>query len=179
MQSNGYGRGAGKADRGLVYGKTRVRIHDLCPGLAKHQASVKHSRFAARLHHYVIWIDLHAPIFFDIFGHRLTQFRNAISRGIAMVTIRQSLAPGLHNIFRRLEVGLADAKVDDFAALGGQCVGPGQNFECCFRAQAVHSIRKFHGPGYGMMGRWTPPVTSVYSQRSSIKFCYLFEKAMA
>ena len=56
------------------------------------------------------------------------------------MTVTQRLDCRLYNVFRRLEVGLPDSKVNDVTPLTRECLGTGQNFKGCFRAQPLHLL---------------------------------------
>ena len=53
----------------------------------------------------------------EIGSHRLAQRRDAVRGRIAVVAVAQRLDRGLDDEIRRAEIGLADAEIDDVAAL--------------------------------------------------------------
>ena len=56
-----------------------------------------------------------------------------------MMAVAQGLHRGLNDKIGRAEIGLADAEVDDVAALRRQGVGPGKHSEGVFLADAIES----------------------------------------
>ncbi len=73
----------------------------------------------------------------QIGGDRLAQRENAGRRGIAVLAVMQRLDRGLDNMRRGFEIGLADAEVDDVAALRLQGGGFRQHRERVFLADAI------------------------------------------
>ena len=70
-------------------------------------------------------------------GHRLAQRRDAVRRRIAVMAVAQRLHRRLDDEIRRAEIGLADAEIDDVAALRDQGIGAGEHREGIFLADAV------------------------------------------
>ena len=68
---------------------------------------------------------------------RLAQRRNAVRRRVAVVAVAQRLDRGLDDEVGRAEVGLADAEIDDVAALRRQRIGARQHGKGVFLADAV------------------------------------------
>ncbi len=68
---------------------------------------------------------------------RLAQGENAVRRGIAMLAVAQRLDGRLDDMRRRLEVGLADAKVDDVPPLALQLGGLRQHREGVLLTDAI------------------------------------------
>src|SRR4029077_11025813 len=60
-----------------------------------------------------------------------------VRRGVAVMAVTDRLDGGFLDVRGRLEVGLADAEVDDVAALGGERVGARQHREGVLLADAV------------------------------------------
>ena len=75
----------------------------------------------------------------NVGGDRLAQRGDAVGRRVAVVVVGERLAAGLDDVRGRREVGLADAEIDDVAALGGQRVGARQHLEGAFGAEARHA----------------------------------------
>ena len=67
-------------------------------------------------------IDLDAVAAGHVGRHRLAQRQDAVRRRVAVMAVAQRLDRGLDDVRRRLEVGLADAEVDDATALALQVV---------------------------------------------------------
>ena len=79
-------------------------------------------------------------------GDRLAQRRNAGRRRVAVVAVAQRLDRRLDDEIGRAEIGLADAEIDDVAALRDKRVGAGEHREGIFLADAVESRDGFqHG----------------------------------
>ena len=66
----------------------------------------------------------------------LAQGREAVGGGVAVGAVAQGLHAGLDDVFRRAEVGLADAEIDDVVAFGGEFLGAGQHLEGALGAEA-------------------------------------------
>ena len=80
-------------------------------------------------------LDLEALV--QVGGDRLAQRRNAGRRRIAVVPVAQRLHRRLDDEFGRAEIRLADAEVDDVAALRGERVGARQHGEGVLLADPV------------------------------------------
>ena len=82
-------------------------------------------------------MHLHAVTALQVGGDRLAQGQDALRRRVAVVAVAQRLDGGLDDMRRRLEVGLADAEVDDVLALALERVGAGEHLEGRLRSQPV------------------------------------------
>ena len=82
-------------------------------------------------------LDLDAVAAVQVLRHRLAQRQDALRRRVAVVAVAQRLDGGLDDVLGRLEVGLADAEVDDVLALALQVGGAGQHLEGGLGAQAL------------------------------------------
>ena len=82
-------------------------------------------------------LDLEALV--QIGGDRLAQRRDAVGRRVAVMAVAQRLDRGLDDKLGRAEIGLADAEIDDVAALRGKRVGAREHREGVFLADAVES----------------------------------------
>ena len=60
-------------------------------------------------------VDLEALV--QVGGDRLAQRQDAVRRRVAVMAVAQRLDGGLDDVLGRAEVGLADAEIDDVAAL--------------------------------------------------------------
>ena len=80
-------------------------------------------------------LDLEALV--QVGGDRLAQRRDAVRRRVAVMAVAQRLDRGLDDVIGRAEIGLADAEIDDVAALRGQRIGARQHGEGVFLADAV------------------------------------------
>ena len=78
----------------------------------------------------------------EVGGDRLAQLRNAVRRRVAVMAVADRLDGGFGDVLGRLEVGLADAEVDDVAALGGKRVRARQHREGVLLADAVEVRRR-------------------------------------
>ena len=79
-------------------------------------------------------------------GHRLAQRQDAVRGRIAMMAVAQRLDRRLDDMVGGAEIRLADAQIDDVAALGGQRGGPRQHGKGVFLADPVESG---DGPEHG------------------------------
>ena len=59
--------------------------------------------------------------------HRFPQRQDAVRRRVAVPAVPERLDRGLDDMRRGWEIRLADPEIDDIAAAGGECGGPGQN----------------------------------------------------
>ena len=80
-------------------------------------------------------LDLEALV--QVGGDRLAQRRDAVRRRVAVMAVAQRLDRRLDDVLGRAEVGLADAEIDDVAALRGERIGARQHGEGVFLADAV------------------------------------------
>ena len=135
----GTGLRAGELDHRAVDRKAGIGIEDLGARLAEHQDRHEHGRLAAGHDHHLVGRDLDAEALVQIGGDRLAQRRDAVRRRVAVVAVAQRLDRGLDDEIGRAEIGLADAEIDDVAALRGQRVGARQHREGVFLADAVES----------------------------------------
>ena len=113
----GTGLAPGVLDHRAIDRKAGVRIHDLGAGLAEHQDREEHGGLAARQDDDRVGVDLDAVAALQVLGHRLAQRQDALRRRVAVMAVAQRLDGRLDDVRRRLEVGLADAEVDDVLAL--------------------------------------------------------------
>ena len=80
-------------------------------------------------------LDLEALV--QVRRHRLAQRRDADRRRIAVVAVAQRLHRRLDDEIGRAEVGLADAEIDDVAALRDELRGAREHGEGVLLADAV------------------------------------------
>jgi hypothetical protein len=137
--------GAGVLDHRLVDREAGVGVEDLRAGLAEHHDGKEHRHLAAGHHHDLLGRNLDAAVLQHVGGHGLAQGHDAGSGGIAVMTVVQRLYGGFHDVLRGLEVGLADAEIDDILAFAHQLRGAGKDGECGFRTQVGHVGGKLHG----------------------------------
>ena len=93
-------------------------------------------------------LDLEALV--QVGRDRLAQRRDAGRGRIAVVAVAQRLDRGLDDVVGRAEVGLADAEIDDVAALRGERIGARQHREGVLLADAVEGRDRFQ---HGMVPR--------------------------
>jgi len=60
------------------------------------------------------------------------------------LAVAQASYPGLDDVGRRIEIGLADLQVNDLPALGFQGLGLSQNLERSFCAEPGHTLCQLH-----------------------------------
>ena len=80
-------------------------------------------------------LDLEALV--KVGGHRLAQRQDADGRRVAVMAVAQRLDRRLDDEIRRAEVGLADAEIDDVAALRHELRGVRQHREGILLADAI------------------------------------------
>src|SRR5665647_1385986 len=86
------------------------------------------------------------PVTPQVGGDRLAQGRNAVRRRVAVMAVAQRLDRRLDDEVRGAEIRLADAEIDDVAALRDQGIGTGEHREGVFLTDAVESRDGFqHG----------------------------------
>ena len=68
-----------------------------------------------------------------------TERRDAVRRRVPVMSVGERLATGLDDMFGRREIGLADAEIDDRAALGRQRIGAGQHLERGLGPEDTHA----------------------------------------
>ncbi len=86
---------------------------------------------------------------------RLAQRQDAVGRGVAVMALGERAASGLDDVLRGGEIRLADAEIDDVAALALQRRGACQDLEGGLGAEAAHAPgQDGHGCGpFGKSGR--------------------------
>ena len=146
-----HGCSAGELDHGFIDRESGVGVNDFDTGLSQRQKHVKHDGFCARRHYNVSRVGVRAPDFTAIPGDGLAKFRQPGRGGVMGETIADSLHARLYDMPGRLEVGLADLKVDYLFALGFQGAGPGQHLKRRLSAQVVHTGSNCHRSS-GIMG---------------------------
>ena len=87
--------------------------------------------------HHRIRRDAGVEALVQVGGDRLTQRQNADRRRVAVMAVAQRLHRRLDNEIRRAEIGLADAEIDDVAALRRKLRGAGENGEGVLLADAI------------------------------------------
>ena len=89
-------------------------------------------------------LDLEALV--QVGGDRLAQRQDADRRRVAVMAVAQRLDRRLDNEIRRAEIGLADAEIDDVAALRGKLHRAREHGEGVFLADAIEGRNGFqHG----------------------------------
>ena len=139
VERDRYRRRAGKTDHALVDREAGVRIKDFGPGLAEHQDREKHRDLAAGDDKHPVGRDFDPVAAVEIGGDRLAQLRDTVGRRVAVMAVGQRLAAGLDDVLGGREIGLADAEIDDRAALRGQRVGARQDLESSLGAEDAHA----------------------------------------
>ena len=99
----------------------------------------------------------------EIGGDRLAQRQDADRRRIAMMAVAQRLDRRLDDEIRRAEIGLADAEIDDVAALCRKLRGARQHGEGVLLAETIEggdglqhgfpSALRDHGPAGSSAGQ--------------------------
>ena len=148
LQRDRHGLGAGVLDHRAIDREARIGIHDLLAGRAEHQDREEHRRLAAGHDDDVAGIDLDAVALFQVLGDRLAQRQDALRRRIAVVAIAQRLDGGFDDVARRLEVGLADAEIDDRLTLPLQFAGARQDLEGILGAEAIEIVGELQRGGH-------------------------------
>ena len=147
----GTGRRAGPLDQRAVDRKAGVRVHDLGTRLAEHGDRHEHGDLAAGHDHHPVRGDLEAAPQRHVGRHRLAQRQDAVGGRVAVVAVAQRLDRGLDDMRRGREVGLADAEIDDRAALLLQAGRARQHLERAFGAEPAHGrgeLHRYQPPGY-------------------------------
>ena len=80
----------------------------------------------------------------DVRRHRLAQRRDAVRRGIAVVTVRQRLAARLDDMVGGAEVGLPDPEIDDAAPGRLKGARAGQYVEGGLGPEPPHALGNLH-----------------------------------
>ena len=80
-------------------------------------------------------LDLEALV--QVGGHRLAQRQDAVRRRVAVMAVAQRLDRRLDDVIGRAEIRLADAEIDDVAALRGERGGARQHGEGVLLADAI------------------------------------------
>ena len=106
--------------------------------------------------------DLDAVAAGQVLRHRLAQRQDALGRRVAVVAVAQRLDGGFDDVAGRLEVGLADAEVDDRLALALELGGARQHLEGRLGSQALQVVARaaaWHFPrSCGPATRWPGPL---------------------
>ena len=131
-----HGGRAGELDHRAVDRKAGIGIDDLRPLRAEHQDRHEHGDLAARRDQDEVRRDVDAEPAGEVRRHGLAQGRDPGRVGIAVLAVAQRLDRRLDDVRRGFEVGLADAEVDDVAALALQFGGFGEHREGVLVAQA-------------------------------------------
>jgi hypothetical protein len=122
--------------------------------VAEHLDRHEHRHLAAGYDHDEIGRHIGAEAAVQILRHGLAQGRDPCRIGIAMLAVPQSLDSGLDNMRRGCEIGLADAQIDDVAALALQFRRPRQHSEGVFLADAIKGDLD-GGHSSSCLRRWT------------------------
>ena len=113
----------------------------------------------------MVRIDLDPVPPVQVGGHRFAQRQDTVRRGIAVMAVPQRLDRRLDDVLRCLEVGLADAEVDDALALGFERARPRQHFERGLGAEPRQVLGELQHdrPPHGMVLFFSP--TKLLHQR--------------
>ena len=142
FQRDRHRRGAGEADHRFVDREAGVGIEDLGARLAEHHEREEHGRLAARHDEHARRIDLDPAMAQDVRRHRFAQPGHAGRRGIAVMAVGERFRRRLDDMVRGFEIRLADAEIDDVAALGRQRRRAGQDLEGGFGAEPPDAVGK-------------------------------------
>ena len=127
----------GILDHRAIDRKTGIGIEDVGARLAEHQDRHEHRRLAAGQDHHLVGRDAHREALVQVGGDRLAQRRDPDRRGVAVMAVAQRLDGRLDDELGSAEIGLADAEVDDVAALRGKLGGARQHGEGVLLADAI------------------------------------------
>ena len=120
-------------------GKLRVGIENVRTRLPEHQDRHEHRRLAAREDHHRVGLDADLEALVEIGGDRLAQRQDADRRRVPVMAVTQRLGRRFDDKIRRAEIGLADAEIDDVAALRGKLHRTCEHGERVFLADAIES----------------------------------------
>ena len=112
---------------------------------AGHHAK-EHDRLGSGRDDHVIGIILGIPTcLVDIFGNGFARVRQSRSWTIMRKTLIERILCRLNHIRRRIEVRLADFKMDDVLPLCLEGTGLDKNFKSCFGSKARNAFGDMHG----------------------------------
>ena len=80
----------------------------------------------------------------EVHRNRLAQGQDAVGGRIAVMPVGERLAPGLDDMRRGQEIGLADAEIDDRLALRLERLGARQHLERRLGAERTHPRRQLY-----------------------------------
>ena len=149
-------------DDRLVDGKAGVGVHDFRAGLPEHEDREEHRDLAARHDHNPRRVHLHPAAGRDIRRDRLAKGGDPGGGGVAVVAVAKGLDRRLDDVGRGLEVGLADAEVDDVAPAARELLGPGQDLERGLGPEMGHPFAQLRHTCFLVL----PPLFRARSYRS-------------
>ncbi len=139
VQRDRHRRRSRKPNHALVNREPGVGVEDLDTRLAEDQDREEHRDLAAGDDQHQIRRNFDPVAAQEIGRDRGTQRRDAVRRRIAVMAVGERLAPGLDDVLGGREIRLADAEIDDRAALGGERIGAGQHLERGLGPQDTHA----------------------------------------
>jgi hypothetical protein len=143
-------RASGRVDR-----KAGIGVDDLDAGPAEHEDRHLHGDLAAGHDHHLARVDRHAQALGQVRADRFAQLGYAGGRRVAVMAVLERPDRRLDDVGGGLEVRLADAEVDDIAALRGQGGSPVEYLEGPLVAQPgdIRSdVRRDNGQGAEIPG---------------------------
>ena len=145
---------AGELDHRAIDRKARIGIEDVGARLAEHQDRHEHGRLAAGKDHHRVRRDADRKALVQVGGDRLAQRQDADRRRVAVMTVAQRLDRCLDDKIRRAEIGLADAEIDDVAALRRKLRRARKHGESVFLAEPVEGGNgSQHGRHFSVIAR--------------------------
>ena len=79
--------------------------------------------------------------------HGLAQRQYAVGGRVSVMAVAERLHRRLHHMFRRFEIRLTDAEIDDVLALTLQFCGAGENLKGCLGLEAGDGVCEDHSMG--------------------------------
>ena len=131
-------------DNRFVDWESRVWIHDLGSSFAEHEDRKEHGDLATRDDDDAFGVNINIVTFVQVGGDGFPQLQQSVGGRITVVTVAQRFDGRFHNMLRRFEIRLANAKIDDFLAFTLKRRCPRQHLECGFCSQPTEIIRQFH-----------------------------------
>ena len=116
-QTNRYCSPVQITNHGFINREPRVRVNDFISRINKSEHREENNRLAAWNNHHFITAHFDRARLAHAIRNRLPQLRQSGRRSIVGPPLPQAFDAGLYNVFRSIEVGLANFQVDDLLAL--------------------------------------------------------------
>jgi hypothetical protein len=154
---------AGVVDHRLVDREPGIRVDGLVALLEQREEHEEHHRLGAGVDHHLVGLAGHAAAPGAVLGDGLAQGGQAGRGAVVREALAEGFLRGVHDVRRRVEIGLADLEVHHVLALRLEGAGAGQDFKGGLGPETRHAGGELHR-GESTRSRRPSPAGPSFSQ---------------